>query len=104
VGSEPIHEDAVVILRDALLDQPLPALVVAEHIGEKVFQEQHLYSSALQGLAEAVVILLGSVDPEHVVEEEISAVGRGQASKTQIGPVQEDPAEDADLRVYAQGS
>ena len=57
-----------------------------------------------QHLGEAVVLLLGAVHPQHVVEEQAVLVAGGQAQHLRAGAVQDHLAQAADLGVDPEGS
>jgi hypothetical protein len=48
------------------------------------------------------VLLPRPLDPHHVVEQQRLAVAGGQAAQLEVGPVQDDPAQRADLGIDSQ--
>ena len=66
-------------------------------------QQVHLHAQVPQRLGEGVVLLLGPLHPQHVVEEVLVLVGRGQPLQLQVRAVQDRLSQAADLRVHVQG-
>ena len=52
---------------------------------------------------ERVVLLAGALDPDHVVEEQVVLVARGEPLELEARPVHEHRVQDADFRVDAVG-
>ena len=50
-----------------------------------------------------VVLPLGALDPQDIVEQQVVVVGRGQAFEAEIRPVNDHLAELADFGVNAKG-
>jgi hypothetical protein len=50
-----------------------------------------------QQRGELVVLGLGLLDPEQLVEQQLVDVGRGEPAQLQVGAVQQHPAQAADL-------
>jgi hypothetical protein len=57
------------------------------------------HSARAQGLGERVVLRLGPAHPQHVVEQQVGDVVRGQALELQVGTVQDHLPQAADLRI-----
>ena len=49
-----------------------------------------LHALAAERLGEGVVLLLGPAGPEHVVEEQLADVTRGEPGELEPGPVHDD--------------
>ena len=61
-------------------------------------QVQDFDAAFHERVGEGVVLLARPADPEHVVEEELVLVARGQTPQLEVRPVQDHPAQTADLR------
>jgi hypothetical protein len=59
----------------------------------------NLHALVPKHLGEGVVLLLGPLGPEHVVEEQLADVPRSQPGQLEAGPVHDDLAKLADLRL-----
>ncbi len=62
----------------------------------------HGHTAVPQRLHETVVLLLGSLRPHHVVEEQPADVLRGQPGQFKTGPMHDDLAEPAYFRMHAE--
>ena len=92
------HADRVLGRRD--LDQPLPALVAGgEGLGEQVPEEEHLDAALAHLRDELVVLVLGALDPEDVVEEQLVVVRRREPLEAELRTVHHHLAQLADLRI-----
>ena len=83
------------------LEHPLTGVVVLERLGQQVVEQQHLDAAPAHHLDERVELLLGAAHPDHVVEQELVAVGRREALVRQVGAVDDHRAQRPDLRVGA---
>ena len=80
--------------------QDVPAAVgLLEGASEQVGEQVHGDALVAQHLGEAVVLLLGAVHPQHVVEEQPVLVAGGQAEQLRAGAVQDHLAQASDLGV-----
>ena len=70
---------------------------------EQLLEVDDLGAAVAQQVGERVVLLAGPLDPQHVVEQQVVVVGRGQPLELQVRPVDHDLAQLADLRVDAEG-
>ena len=88
------------VLRRGELDQPLPASVAGgERLGEQVLEQEHLDAALAHPGDELVVLVLRALDPQHVVEQQVVVVGRGQPLQAELRPVDHHLAQPSDLRV-----
>lgn len=67
-------------------------------------EQEHLDPALAQRVGEGVVLLAGPADPQHVVEEQRVLVGRRQALQLEIGTVQDDAPQRADLRAHVEAA
>ena len=81
----------------APLQQPAPRGRLFEHVGQQVVQLQHLDALVLQRADEGVVVGARLGDPQHVVEQQLAAVGRRQALLRQAGPADQHALQAADF-------
>ena len=77
----------------------LPGLADLQRLREQVRVVVHDDPVVAQRLGEGVVLGLRLGDPQHVVEQQVGGVVRGQPLQLQVGAVQDDLAQLADLRV-----
>ena len=85
------------------LDQPTTALVArGERFGEQVAEQVDLDAALAHLLDELVVLELGALHPEHVVEEQIVVVRRRQPLEAQLGPMDHHLAQLPDLGVHTE--
>ena len=68
-----------VVLRDAAVKDELARLGDGHGFGQQLVQVQHLHAAFLHLQDEVVMVLLGLVHPDDIVEQQILAVARGQA-------------------------
>ena len=57
-----------------------------------------------EGVGEGVVLLAGPLHPQHVVEEQVVAVRRGETAELEPRAVQEDAPERPDLGIDVEGA
>ena len=77
VDERPAHR----VLGGHELDQPQPRLVAGrQRLGQQVRQQEHLDAAGAHLGDELVVLLLGPLDPQHVVEEQLVVVRRASAA------------------------
>ena len=74
-----------------------------EGASQQVGEQVHGDALVAQHLGEAVVLLLGAVHPQHVVEEQPVLVAGGQAEQLRAGAVQDHLAQASDLGVDPEG-
>ena len=84
---------------DAPREQPVARLGVLERLREQLVEQQYLHAAIAHQVDEGVVLLAGPPHPDHVVEEQLVAVGRRQPLLREIGPVHHHGAELPDLRM-----
>ena len=86
------------MLRGDQLDQPPPALVAGrQRLGQQVAQVEHLDAPLAHAGHELVVLVLGALHPEHVVEQQVVVVRRGQPLEAEFRAVHHHLAELAHL-------
>ena len=101
-----VHErPADRVLGGDQLDELLPGLVAGrQRLAEQHVEVEHLDAAGPHLLHELVVLVLGALHPEHVVEEQLVVVGGGEALQAQVRSVDHHLAELSHLRVHAEGS
>jgi hypothetical protein len=68
VGQRPTHR----VLRGHQLDDALPGLVARrERLGEQIGQQEDLHTPLTHPRDELIVLVLGALDPQHVVEQQV---------------------------------
>ena len=93
-----------VFVRDPLDDAGARVLARGQRLAEQVLDVQDLDVSLAHARHELVVLPLRPLDPEHVVEQELVVVARGQPLQAQLGPVHDDLPQLADLGVNAEAT
>ena len=88
--------------RDLLGPQPAAsshsrAVGVGERLGQQVVEQQHLDAALAHQVDERVVLLAGAPHPDHVVEEQLVAVGGGQPLVREVRAVHHHGAQRPDL-------
>jgi hypothetical protein len=83
-----------------VLDDPLSGLRCRQRLGQQVVHVEHLDVPAAQPRHELVVLALCLLDPDHVVEQQLAPVGRGEPAQRQVRTVHQHLAQFADLRVH----
>jgi hypothetical protein len=73
-----------------------------ESLREQVGEVMHLHAPVAEHLGERVVLLLGPLGPQDVVEQQLRGVPRGEPGQFQPGPVHNNLAEPADLRLHTE--
>ena len=84
---------------DLAVEHPGAGLRILQRRCQEVVHLQHLDPSLAHHLAEAVVLRLGLVNPDDVVEEQVVAVVGRQPHVGQPRPADHDLAQPTDLRV-----
>ena len=74
-------------------------LAGAQGLGQQVPQEVHLDAALAHLRHELVVLVLGALDPEHVVEQQVVVVRRREPLQAQLRPVHHHLAQRAHLGV-----
>ena len=69
-----------------------------ERLGEQLLEVEHLDAAVGERVGERVVLLAGALDPEDVVEQQRVLVAGRQALELEVGPVEDDTPQRADLR------
>ena len=83
--------------------EPLPGLVAGgQRLAQQVLDVEDLDAALAHPGDELVVLPLGALDPQHVVEQQLVVVGRGQPLEAEVGPMDDDLAQLADLGVDAE--
>ena len=77
----------------------VPGLGDLQRLGQQVPVVVHGHAPGQQRLRELVVLQLGPVGPQHAVEQQFAGVIRGEPLQLQLGTVQHDLPEPADLRI-----
>ncbi|MNC38382.1 hypothetical protein D3C75_869810 [compost metagenome] len=91
---------AEAIIGDLVLQQPGFGFRHIQGFGQQVGQQEDFDILIAQYLSEFVVLLTGTFNGQDVIEQQILAVGRGQALQTEVGAVQHDAAQLANFRTY----
>src|SRR6185503_5133577 len=87
------------VLRRDELDEAAPDPGIGgEGFRQQVLDVEDLDVALAQPGDELVVLLLGALDPQHVIEQELVMVPGRQALQAQVRPMDDDLAELADLR------
>ena len=73
-----------------------------ERLAEQLVQVEHLDAALDKCVRERVVLLPGAPHPEHVVEQQLVLVPRRKPLQLQVRPVENHPAQAADLRADVQ--
>ena len=95
------YADRIVI--DPRLQQPAAGLWIGHRLGQQLTQEHDLYPAIAHGIDEGHVLDPRLLDPDHVVEEQLRAVGRCQPRHGGAGFVNEDAAQFARFGLDAVG-
>ena len=86
------------VLRGRHLDQAVPALVAGrERLGEERLEQEDLDATLLHPRDELVVLVLGALDPQDVVEEQGVVGGRRQPLETELRAVHHHLSQAPDL-------
>ena len=83
------------------LDRLAAGGLVVQRLVEQFAEVEDLDAAATERIGEAVVLLLGPVDPGQTVEEQGVVVARGEPPQLVAGAVQHHGAQSADLGTYA---
>ena len=81
---------------------PVLGLGLGQRLGQQFLGVEHLDAAVAHHLHEHVVLGLGPGHPDHVIEQQLLGVGRGQAGVLQARPVHHDPAQPAHLGIRSQ--
>ena len=87
---------------DPAVEHEAARLGILECLRQHLVQIQHLDPALLHLEPEIVVVLLGLMHPDHVVEQQIVAVAGGEAQMGEPGPADHHRPQLADLRVNAE--
>ena len=71
-----------------------------ERLGEQLLEVEHVHAAVGEGVGEHVVLLACALDPQYIVEEQLILVGRREPLELDAGPVQQHPAQPADLGMH----
>ena len=83
-------------------DPGASVLAGGQRLGEQIVDVQHLDAPLAHPRDELVVLPLGPLDPQDVVEQELVVVVRGQPLEAEVRPMDDDLTELADLRVHTE--
>jgi hypothetical protein len=75
-----------------------------QRLGQQLLEVEDLDAPPAQGVGEGVVLLARAADPRQVVEEQLVLVGRRQTPQLEVGAVEDDTPQRADLRAHVQAS
>jgi hypothetical protein len=97
------QRDADGELRRDQLDQLAPTIVAScKRLTEQILEQEHLDAVIAHLRGELVVLILRTLDPQHVVEQQIVVIRRGQSLQTELGSMHHHLPEPAHLRVNAE--
>ncbi len=97
---EPDPDD---VFRGDQVGQPLPGVLArAKRLGQQVLDVEDLDAALAHPGDELVVLPLGPLDPQDVVEEQLVVVARRQPLQAEVRAMDDDLAELADLGVDAE--
>jgi hypothetical protein len=82
--------DADLTLGQDVARYPVPGLGLGQRLGQEFLGLEHLHPAVAHRLAEHVVLGLGARYPQHVVEQQLLGVRRGQPGVLQAWPVDYD--------------
>ena len=91
---------AVGVLVDDSVQDVLPGFGHLEGLGQQVAEVEHLDVAVGQNACELVVLLLGPLEPQHVIEQEVVLVLRSESEHLVAGSVQDDLAKLPDFGIY----
>jgi hypothetical protein len=94
--------DANLALVENVLDDPLLRLGAAERLGEQLFGKEDLDAAIAHRLHEHVVLGFGALYPQHIVEQQLFRIRRGQPAMLEARSVHNHPAQRADLGLDSQ--
>ena len=87
-------------LRGHERDDPAASLLAGgQRLAQQVLDVEDLDAALAHPRDELVVLPLGALDPQDVVEQQLVVVARGQPLEAEVRPMDDDLAELADLRV-----
>ena len=95
---------AQIDLAQRLVDEPGGHAVDRERLGQQLLEIEDLDATPAQSVGEGVVLLTGPADPGNVVEQQLVLVGRGEAAQLEVGAMEDDAPQRADLRAHVQAS
>ncbi len=72
-------------------------------LGQQVLHVEDFGATLAHDPGELVVLPLGALHPQHVVEEQFVVVGRGETLQAQLGAMDDHFAQFADFRIHAEG-
>jgi len=85
-----------------VLARPVPDPGLGQRLGQQALYLEYLDAALAHVVTERVMFLLGSADPQDVVEEQLLGVRRGQPRVFQARPVNHHSAQPTDFRVHSQ--
>ena len=80
-----------------------PAFWPLQGLAQELPEVVNLHPFLTEHLGERVVLLLGLLGPQHIVEEQLADVPRGQSGQLESGPVHDDLAEPSHLGSDVEG-
>jgi hypothetical protein len=95
---------AQVDLAQRLVDQRRADAGDRQGLGQQLLEIEDLDAAPAQGCREGVVLVARAADPRQVVEQQLVLVGRRQAAQLEVGAVEDDTPQRADLRADVQAT
>jgi hypothetical protein len=95
------QSEADLVGRDLPVKEPLPPLRDGEHIGQQVVQFHHLDAAVAHLADEVEVVAAGVLHPQHVIEQQVVAVGRGKPLMSQPRSADQDLPQLPDFGMHA---
>ena len=83
--------------RSCRLQQPVARVAVLERLGQQLVEQQDLDAALAHEVDERVELLPRAAHPDHVVEQQLVAVGRGQPLVREVRAVDDDAVQGPDL-------
>ena len=71
----------------------------SQRLAQQVQEEEHLHPAFAHGRDELVVLPLGAFHPQHVVEQQVVVIRRGQPLEAELRPMHDHLAQLADFGV-----
>ena len=101
-ADDPGGDHAAMVRGDPAVEHEAARLGILEGLRQHLVQIQDLDPALLHLQQEVVMVLLGLVHPDHVVEQQIVAVAGREALMGKTGPADHHRPQLADLRVNAE--
>ena len=82
------------------LDHLAPRFVAGgQRLAQQILEEEHLHTAPAHGRDKLVVLPLSALDPQHIVEQQVVVIRRGQPLEAELRPVHNHLAQLADFGV-----